>query len=236
MAAITAKFVADISDFRAKLAQMKTETVNFGASTTAVSNQLKKFTNEFSGAKLIREAETMARAIDGIGGVTKLTEAQQLRLIATVKEANEQYRALGINAPDNIKKITKELEGTVAAQKKASEEIARAQQQFAQDLRGVGAGLTSAGTVLTAAISVPVIAGFGLSIKAAKDFESAFADVVKTVDGFDVDNFGKLNEDAKAFSLEIRNLAKEIPVTATELSKIASIGGQFGVSRGALLD
>lgn len=234
--ALQATFSANFTQWDAAIKNAQQNVQAFEFKVQGSQAALQKMVSSFDGSRLIKETTLMAAAVEKIGGVTKLTESEQRKLIATVEEINAKYRALGESAPDNIKKITKELEGTVAAQKKAAEEIARAQQQFTQDLRGVGAGLTSAGTVLTAAISVPVIAGFGLSIKAAKDFESAFANVVKTVEGFDVDNFGKLNEDAKAFSIEIRNLAKEIPVTATELSKIASIGGQFGVSRGALLD
>lgn len=233
---LNATFTADFSELQRATASAEVYIQTFEKAALKAAREISNLASSFSGAEIRKEAEIAIRAVESIGGVTKLTENEQKRLIATVQDANDKYRALGQDAPDNLKKITKELEGTTAAQKKVAEETAKAKQAFDQSLQSIGSGLTSVGTTLTAAVSVPIVAGFALSVKAAKDFESAYANVVKTVEGFDVDAFGTLNADAKAFSLEIRNLAKDIPVTASELSRIASIGGQFGVSRENLLD
>jgi TP901 family phage tail tape measure protein len=250
--ALTATLRADITQFERAIQQAETRITGLQRSTTQVNRELAKFGNDFGGATLIRQANSMAKAVEDIGGVTKLTTAEQKRLSGTVDEALAKYRALGQEVPPALVKVTAALEqirkaeeeaqrGAEAlrtAQKRAADEqakslqdAARAQQQLATNLNTIGSGLTRAGAVLTAAVTAPIVAGFGLSIKAAKDFESAFANVVKTVDGLDVDSFGKLNVEAQKLSAEIRDLAKEIPVAATELSAIASIGGQFGVSR-----
>ena len=67
-----------------------------------------------------------------------------------------------------------------------------------------------------------IIAAFGaLSIKAAVDFESAFAGVRKTVDATEKE-FAQLREG-------LIQLSKEIPISAKELAKIQEIAGQLGV-------
>lgn len=98
--------------------------------------------------------------------------------------------------------------------------------------REVGESLSRLGLGITAGVAVPL----GLIIREAKNFESAFANVVKTVEGFDVDAFGELNEGAQEFRDSLLDLSTEIPVVADDLAKIASIGGQFGVKNESLLE
>ncbi len=254
--ALTATLRADITQFERAIAQAETKITGLQRSTTQVNRELAKFGNDFGGATLIRQANSMAKAVEDIGGVTKLTTAEQKKLGATVDEALAKYRSLGQEVPPALVKVSSALdkireaeeqaqrgaEALSQAQKRAANEqaqalqnVAKAQQQLSTNLNTIGSGLTRSGAILTAAITAPIVAGFGLSIKAAKDFESAFANVVKTVEGLDVDNFGKLNSEAQKLSGEIRTLAKEIPVAATELASIAAIGGQFGVSRDSLV-
>lgn len=66
-------------------------------------------------------------------------------------------------------------------------------------------------------------------IKVAIDFESAMADVKKVV------NF--TNElDFSNFNKELLNLAKTIPLSASELAQIAASGGQLGIAKENLLE
>lgn len=72
-------------------------------------------------------------------------------------------------------------------------------------------------------ITLPVAAFFAIATKAAMDFEDAFAGIVKTV-----------GDQATPKQLErlgrgIRDMAREVPVTVRELSKIGEIAGQLGV-------
>lgn len=234
--AISAVFSASFDKLEAAVnkATITVKTFETGAKNAAKS--MNTMAESFSGAKIQAEALKAAKAVESIGGVTKLTAAEQVKLIDTVERANDKYAALGQTAPAAIQKISKELENTAVAQKKASDAAEAAQQKQLQNIQTIGSGLSQAGTVMAAAISVPIAAGFALSIKAAKDFESAFAGVVKTVDGLDVDKFGKLNTSAQELRGQIIGLSKEIPVSAVALSNIAAVGGQFGVSRGALLE
>lgn len=66
-----------------------------------------------------------------------------------------------------------------------------------------------------------VAAGLGASISAGSEFESAFAGVKKTVNATD--------EELAQMRDEIRQIAKEMPSTASELSEIAESAGQLGI-------
>src|ERR1700754_429558 len=110
MPAIQARFTANIDDFRRKLEQGQTVIAGFSRSTTQVNRELAKFGSEFSGARVQREAESMAKALQQVGGVSKLTESEQRKLNATVTEAIAKYRALGQEAPKHLQQIAKDTQ------------------------------------------------------------------------------------------------------------------------------
>jgi len=88
-------------------------------------------------------------------------------------------------------------------------------------IQDVGTKISSVGRSMALVGAAPT-AALGLATKAAIDFESAFAGIRKTVDASETE-FGQLEEN-------IRNIAKEAPVSTTELSKIGEMAGQLGVS------
>jgi TP901 family phage tail tape measure protein len=88
------------------------------------------------------------------------------------------------------------------------------------------------------ALNVVAVAGAAIfvgAVKAASDFESSFAGVLKTVDGLD-DGFGNLTEAGKIMAQQMRDLALEIPVSVNELNKIAELGGQLGIATDDLVE
>ena len=108
--------------------------------------------------------------------------------------------------------------------KKADDSIGR----FADKAKQVGGKLTSVGQGLTMGLTVPIVAGAGIAIKAASDFESAFAGVMKTNDEV-VDANGKVVISYDDLRTGIRNMAKEIPASTTEISAVAEAAGQLGI-------
>lgn len=60
------------------------------------------------------------------------------------------------------------------------------------------------------------------AVQSAIDFQDAFADVRKTVDETDTTTYDDLTDG-------LRQLAREVPTTASELSHIAGLAGQMGV-------
>lgn len=97
----------------------------------------------------------------------------------------------------------------------ASAEAAAKLEKQNQAMRTVGAGLLVAGTVAVAATA--------LAVKAAIDWETAWAGVTKTVDG----------TPAQMAELEdsLRSLAKTLPATHTEIAAVTEAAGQLGVQR-----
>jgi len=85
----------------------------------------------------------------------------------------------------------------------------------------VGSQLQSIGTKLTVGLTAPLMAVGGTSLKTAIDFESAFAGVRKTVDATE--------EEFAALEKGIRDMAKEIPQSATDIAAIAEAAGQLGI-------
>lgn len=122
-----------------------------------------------------------------------------------------------------------EIEATLRLRDEMTAQLRRVQAHlstFGGDLSRMGGQMMQAGTMMTAAFTVPIALIGGGAVKAAMDFESAFADVKKTITATEPE-FQKLSAD-------IRQMSKEIPVTSVELSKIAALGGQMGISIGAM--
>ena len=91
-----------------------------------------------------------------------------------------------------------------------------------------GKKVSEFGGTLTKGVSAPLIASAGFALKAAIDYETAFAGVKKTVDGTP-QQFDKL-------SASIREMAKEMPSSAVEIANVAEAAGQLGVPIGAIKD
>lgn len=91
-----------------------------------------------------------------------------------------------------------------------------------------GKKVSDFGRTLTKGVSAPLIASAGFALKAAIDYETAFAGVKKTVDGTP-QQFDKL-------SASIREMAKEMPSSAVEIANVAEAAGQLGVPIGAIKD
>lgn len=93
-------------------------------------------------------------------------------------------------------------------------------EQKKQAFERVGQGLVLTGSALTAVTA--------LSVKAALDWESAWAGVTKTVDG---------NEQQMAeLEAGLRSLAQTLPATHQEIAAVAEAAGQLGVAREDVVD
>src|SRR5690606_37971522 len=67
-----------------------------------------------------------------------------------------------------------------------------------------------------------LVAGAGLAAKAAMDWESAWTGVQKTVDGTD--------EQMASLEQGLRDMAKTLPATHTEIAAVAEAAGQLGIA------
>lgn len=194
----------------------------------ALSAQLKHLQGE-----LQREAAALAAA----GVQTNQLNAATQRISDTFAEVQAKAKAFA-DAQANLKLIPHEqlkreaqaLKDSYAvlqsSGKLTAQELAQANLRLREGLielerrtNGWKDALLSAKFEIGAAIAA--FAPIAYSIKQASDFETALAGVRKVVDGSD--------EQFASLTGRIRELAKELPISAAGLAEIAAAGGQLGV-------
>jgi ABC-type transporter Mla subunit MlaD len=161
--AVSAKFVADFSSFQDAVTKASASLKTFEQDANKVGASLNKMADQFSGKKLIQDATLMVKAIDEIGGVTKLTDKELQRIAATTNDAAEKMRALGIAVPESFNKI-----GQAAA-------------QAAKPIDAMAAGMSAAGKV--SFDSSKIVAGMSAAGKEAAKLTTATTDVTKAGEG-----------------------------------------------------
>jgi TP901 family phage tail tape measure protein len=130
-------------------------------------------------------------------------------------------------------------------------------EKFGRSVVTVGDALSSMGRTMTYTITAPLVGAIGALTSQGIKFEEAFAGVSKTVNGvaigftdvakemygtstgltqaqkdavFANKSFGDLTKLGKELRDNFRDLALEIPISASELAKTGQIAGQLGVS------
>jgi len=83
----------------------------------ATTAGMQKLASSFQGDRIIQAAHNAAAAVERIGGASKLTEAEQERVNATVQRALDKYAALGREAPKALRDLA---EQTKQAEEKTS--------------------------------------------------------------------------------------------------------------------
>jgi hypothetical protein len=160
MPAITATFRADVTQFRQALEQANTVVTGFSRTTAQVNRDLQRFGNDFSGAKVIREAETAAKAVEQIGGAARLTESEHRRLNATLQEALSKYQALGQEAPESLKRIATETKHAV----EAADDLKRRNKESGDSLISLGGIAGKVGPALAGMFTVGAVTAFANEI------------------------------------------------------------------------
>ena len=119
-----------------------------------------------------------------------------------------------------------ETEGKLKSLEKEMKEFGSVSKQQLQAVgdkfQEVGAKMESAGRSMTTKISLPIIAGFTASTKAAMDWETAFTGVTKTVDF-------ESEEQKKIIEQQLKDLAKVTTSSMEEIAAVGEIGGQLGI-------
>lgn len=143
--------------------------------------------------------------------LSDLENAENKNVTAIKKKKNELTNA-EIKLETYNKKL-KEIESQLNNTGKKIEE-------FGLKIENIGNKIENAGKKVSA-FSAASATALGLSVKSAIDFEDAFTGVEKTVNG----------TEAQLAELEqgIRDMAKEIPSTTTEISAVAEAAGQLGI-------
>ncbi len=103
--ALTAKFIADFSSFTDAVNKAEVQLKSFETGANKVEKSLTRMTDAVSGRKVVSEATLMAKAIENVGGVTKLTASELQRFGAQAQEAIAKMKAIGVDVPKNVQGI-----------------------------------------------------------------------------------------------------------------------------------
>lgn len=103
--AVTATFAADFSSFQEAVAQADVSLKNIDDGAAKVGTSLTKMSNSLSGTSIIQQATLMAQAVQNVGGVSALTEAELAKVGAVAQEAAAKLTALGQDVPPGIQNI-----------------------------------------------------------------------------------------------------------------------------------
>ena len=128
-------------------------------------------------------------------------------------------------AYNRTQKSIRQYEGTLS-------QVQSQEKKHGVSIKGVISGFSSLQSVLVGAGVIAAIRAVGTAltdcVKDFMDYQDAFSEVRKTVDGSE--------EDFEALNAEIQEMANTTPQSASEIAKVVALGAQLGVSIDALSD
>lgn len=188
-------------------------------------NTLLKF--DPKNTELLKQKQTaLAEAIDNTSTKLKKLQEAEENVQKQVKEgkiSQEQYRDFQreiIATEQDLQKLEKQMKSFGSVTK--------------QQLQAVGNDFKNAGNKMQETSQklskFSIMAGAGIlgMTKTAIDFEEAFTGVEKTVDG--------TTEQLANLKQGIRDMAKEIPASTTEIASVAEAAGQLGIATDDVLE
>lgn len=226
---ITVAISADDADFDKKVSAVNKEITALKQSANRLKKELKLDPSNLDTMR--KRAEELSKALQKAKVVYKAwndMRDKQLAEGATVKELAETEKQIS-KAHDRVLSLEIAL-GQV------NQQIEQASSKTAKFSQAMSKASEVAGNLADALepISKASMGFLEDSIKGAIDFEDAFAEVEKTVKSTghvfsDQLLFGNLKED-------VRELAQELPITASEIAKIMGLAGQMNVPAEQLRD
>lgn len=214
---ILVKIGAEISRFEQAMGRVSQLGASSAASVTQSFDRTSAALNHVSTASTAaatgvdRTTQAMGRA--SAGGAQA---AQQLDMFGRMSTAAtgqlDLFAVTAVRTTSAVAGMGTRLAATAAI----STDMAASLQRLSPVLMTVSMGLAAIGAAATG--------GLVLGIKAAANYEQAFAGIRKTVDATEQE-FGELSN-------RLRQMAKDTPIAANELAHIGELAGQLGV-RGA---
>lgn len=230
-------------------ARVKGITIEIGANTSALDKALKEI--ESVSRNLNKELKDTNKLLkfspDSVELVTQKqklltdqieatkTKLDQLReaegqvqtQFESGKIGEDQYRAFKREVVDTEAKLR---EYEKALRDISDEHIIFGQkmQEAGEKMQTVGDKMASVGKKLTLKVTAPILAIGTAGVTAAVDFESGMAGVRKTTD--------LTAEELDSMGQALRDMAKEIPVSVTDLTGLAETAGQLGIEKDSIVE
>ena len=233
---LVATATLDVAPFQSNVGRLKTYLKGVDNSLKAMENNFKGAGNNISNLKgllsqtgsalssyqkvLSSQSERYNQLKASIGDVSTATAEQKQKLVeasasmtataAKVAELQNRYQQLASSMKQAY------------IDDSAFTKFGNSAREVGEKFSKVGKEISGFGSALTRGVTAPIVAGAGLVVKAAIDYESAFAGVKKTVDETATVSYQKLSDG-------IRQMAKELPASAVEIANVAEVAGQLGI-------
>lgn len=233
---LVATATLDVAPFQSNVGRLKTYLKGVDNSLKAMENNFKGAGKNVSNLKgllsqtgsalssyqkvLSSQSERYNQLKASIGDVSTATAEQKQKLV----EASASMTATAAkvaelqNRYDQLAKSMRQA----YIDDSAFTKFGKSAQEVGEKFSKVGKEISGFGSALTKGVTAPIVAGAGLVVKAAIDYESAFAGVKKTVDETATVSYQKLSDG-------IRQMAKELPASAVEIANVAEVAGQLGI-------
>lgn len=187
---------------QAVLAEDKAE-AQLAAQKAALGDEIKKL-----------EGQVKAETRQLITNRTKVSE-----LNAKLTEARAKYKEIQAAIAANNRALLEQQNGWIQASK--------ALDKFSQKATAFGKGATQIGRTLTRSVTTPIVTLGTTAIKAAMDYESAFAYVRKTVHATE--------SEYENLSAGIIDMSTKYARSATDIAQVVATAGQLGIANEHLL-
>lgn len=182
-----------------------------GKGTAAAEEGLKK--TEAAARRAERELERAERA-------AAKQQEQMERAAAKQQAALERAERAAVRQQEQAERAAARQQAALeraAAKQQAALERAAATQRDVMERTGQA----------TAVFGAAAVAGIGLAVRAAVDWESAWVGVTKTIEGTPAQ--------MAALQGALRGLARELPASHKEIAAVAEAAGQLGIKREAVV-
>ena len=239
---LVATATLDVAPFQSNVGRLKTY-------LKGVDNSLKAMENNFKGA---------GKNVDNLKGLLSQTGSALSSYQKILSSQSERYNQLKASIGDvstataeQKQKLVEASASMTATAAKVAElqnryeqlassmrqayiddsaftKFGRGAQEVGNKISQVGQTISGFGSALTRGVTAPIVAGAGLVVKAAIDYESAFAGVKKTVDETATVSYKNLSDG-------IRQMAKELPASAVQIANVAEVAGQLGIKADDIL-
>lgn len=233
---LVATATLDVAPFQSNVGRLKTYLKGVDNSLKAMENSFKGAGNNVSNLKgllsqtgsalnsyqkvLSSQSERYNQLKASIGDVSTATAEQKQKLV----EASTSMTATAAKVTE-LQNRYEQLAGSMRRayiDDSAFTKFGKGAQEVGNKISQAGQTISGFGSALTRGVTAPIVAGAGLVVKAAIDYESAFAGVKKTVDETATVSYQKLSDG-------IRQMAKELPASAVEIANVAEVAGQLGI-------
>lgn len=190
--------------------------------------------NYKSVGQLKKQKEALLKVIDS----EKDKLAQQKKMMDNIIQASKDAKVTDEKWATALRNVQTEINETTTNINKLEQEMKELNDDNALTLfvdawentsNKTGEALKKIGGAMTKYLTVPIVTGFGASIKVASDFESAFTGVTKTVDEI-VDETGKVIYSYSDLEKELRQIPLETSSSYEQIMSIAEAAGQLGVA------